>query len=247
MTTLSTSAILQLAGAGAMLIGALLFVACAAYRRGRKAPIATSPSPPPPTPPPAPAASTPPAASTAPESVVAPSAPEIERETREDLDALGVTEFARRMYRTRRLANAAERAAPEVMALEPDWLIARNFEIGGFTVPFLLLGKTGAFAVIPTDSWVPEDLELAAMIAAKLKTFYPDICADCVFMLPLHDGEPRVHFNDKGESVTVMPRGHLARWLDDQLGPGLSDRQTRALRQAAESGLPLGVSRDRGA
>lgn len=166
-----------------------------------------------------------------------------------ELDAraeeFGVAKLAERLERQRRVRIAEARSEAEIMSLDAaGWQVEQGIFLGGFRVPYCIIGPAGVIALIPTDSWAMSDLHLGEMIASEAGVLIDSECL-CAFVSPWSDDPAVAWVDGQGRQAWMMGLSQLKAWLDS-LPPRLPEAQLAALRAASEPLRWFLVSQDRG-
>jgi len=148
-----------------------------------------------------------------------------------------LTDLAVHLEAARRALYTRQAAVEQIYGLAGrDLMVEMDVELGGIRVPFVILGRTGVFAVLPTDLWRFEDLACTEAIVSDLRRFvgHLGIEPQVIFYNPFGAQAERSWYDGRGRGAWVIGCGQLSNWLAAQTGPGVGPDEIAALREAAK-------------
>jgi hypothetical protein len=138
-----------------------------------------------------------------------------------------------------RLRNHAKvRLGERLAVLDRDaWLVERDVTLtNGLTIPYVLFGPTGIFAVAASTKWTIADLSIlddCARILNGVFPGYPDPVRG-VICLPHDSGEARAWYDGQGRGGWIVGGPHLIALLEQFSDHGVAPADARALGQRAK-------------
>jgi hypothetical protein len=158
------------------------------------------------------------------------------------IDEPVVAALADELRRHRHLAAARTRLGEDLAMLDSTrWHVERDVSVAGVSVPFVLFGPHGVFALAAGPGWAFTDLpildrlsrDLAALIAG-----YPDPVRAGVY-LPFEPSRTRAWFDRHGAGGWIIGHGDLNAFLHGFHDRGFSASDIAALRRRiAAAGTP---------
>jgi len=133
----------------------------------------------------------------------------------------------------RRRAAARTRLGEDLALLDRrSWHVERDVTVAGVTLPFVVFGPRGLFALTSSHGWAMSDLtvldgaagQLAAVLPAYLDPVRAAIC------LPYDPAVPRSWFNEQGAGGWILGGGHLLEFLEHFDDHGFSRSDIEVLR-----------------
>jgi hypothetical protein len=137
------------------------------------------------------------------------------------------------LHEHRRRGRARARLGEELGALDAThWHVERDVICRGATMPFVILGPTGVFALSASHEWAFSDLAHLARLSKDLSAMiagYPDLIQTGLY-LPFNEQPARAWFDGRGQGGWIVGRGRLPEFLEHFHDHGFSVGDLAALR-----------------
>jgi hypothetical protein len=148
-------------------------------------------------------------------------------------DDLSLAILGARLVENRRRAAARTRLGEELARLDRrSWHVERDVTVTGVTLPFVVFGPRGLFALTSSQGCAMSDLtvlESAADELAAVLPAYPDPVRAAIY-LPDDPVAPRSWFNEHGAGGWIVGGGHLLEFLEHFEDHGFSRSDIEVLR-----------------
>ena len=148
-------------------------------------------------------------------------------------DDVSLAILGARLVENRRRAGARTRLGEDLAVLDRrSWHVERDVTVAGVTLPFVVFGPRGLFALTSSHGWAMSDLTIldgAARDLATLLPTYPDPVRAAIY-LPYDPVAPRSWFNEHGVGGWILGGGHLPGFLEHFEDHGFSRSDIEVLR-----------------
>jgi hypothetical protein len=148
-------------------------------------------------------------------------------------DDVSLALLGARLVEDRRRAAARTRLGEELALLDRRcWHVERDVTVTGVTLPFVVFGPRGVFALTSSQGWAMSDLTVLDSAAGELAAVlpaYPDPVRAAIY-LPYNPVAPRSWFNEQGAGGWILGRGHLLEFLEHFEDHGFSGSDIEVLR-----------------
>ena len=132
-------------------------------------------------------------------------------------DDVSLAILGARLVENRRRAAARTRLGEDLALLDRrSWHVERDVIVAGVTLPFVVFGPCGLFALTSSHGWTMSDLTIldgAATQLAAVLPMYPDPVRAGIY-LPYDAAAPRSWFNELGAGGWIVGGGHLLEFLE---------------------------------
>jgi hypothetical protein len=144
-----------------------------------------------------------------------------------------IERLADELKQDRLRSSARVRLGEELARLDRAvWHVEPNVLSNGVTVPYVICGPTGVFALAASHAWSVVDLAVLDRLSRELAAMmpgYPDPVRTGVY-LPFDDGAPRSWFDGQGRGGWIIGRGQLPAFLLSFSDQGFTSSDLGALR-----------------